>query len=324
MITRRRFGRLVACLAGAPFLLPPSRPAAAQGGGPEGKIAFIKDGDIWEWSSESGVERLMEDGNAMDPSWDPRGNLLIYARDGGSFSDLILANPRTGNRRRLTDNESTAEPGSPEYVNGCSWALDPFWSEADIICYISDANSGFGEMELWILDPDDREAYVAPYDGNEQGPLECVSIDASATFAVYTVLSAGGAEGGVTYVSMRDLNVGTTYPLVSSNQGVYDPAISPDGAWIVASVRDESGTSDLWLFNRVDETLDRLTSDEEASNATWSPNGDWIAYLRWEGSGFELKALQIDPTLGRRVGKAKRLIDADAIDATSGLSWAAL
>lgn len=322
MITRRRLGKIAAGVVSAPLLLPLSRRATAQNRGPEGKIAFIKDGDIWAWSMEEGTVRLMRDGSAMDPTWDPRGNLLLYARDGGSFSDLILANPRTGNRRRLTDNESAEEPGSPEYVLGCSWALDPFWSEADIACYASDAGSEYGGLELWILDPDNGAAYEAPYDNNEQGWVENISVDASATFAVYTVLSGGGTEGGITYVSMRDLNVGTTYPLFEGPAGAYDPAISPDAAWIVASVRDEAGTSDLWLFNRIEETLERLTHGEEASNATWSPDGEWIAYLRWEGSGFELKAFRIDPVTGRRVGDATRLIAADSIDAASGLSWA--
>lgn len=321
MISRRRFGAVATGVLGAALLSPRPHHAAGQGGEPEGKIAFIKDGDIWEWSSQDGAERIVEDGNAMDPTWNPRGNILLYARDGGSFSDLIQANPRTGNLRRLTDNESPEEPGSPEYVSGCSWALDPCWSAADVVCYVSDAASEFGEMELWILDSDNGEAYVAPDDGNEQGPVESVSVDASAVYAVYTVLAAGAEEGGTTYVSMRDLNVGTTYRLFEGPMGAYDPAISPDGAWVVASVRDEAGTSDLWLLNRVEETLVRLTEGEEASNAAWSPDGDWIAYLRWEGSGFELKALPIDSATGERIGEAKRLVDADSISATSRLSW---
>jgi WD40 repeat protein len=257
----------------------------------------------------------------MDPTWDPRGNLLMYARDGGSFSNLILANPRTGNRKRLTDNESAAEVGSPEYVEGSYWALDPFWSAADIVCYISDVDTTFREMALWILLPDDNYAYLAASDGSDLGPLENPAVDAGANFCVYTVLSAGGAEGGTTYVSLRDLNMGTTYPIIEGPQGAYDPAISPDSAWIVASLRDESGTSDLWLFDRVNETLSRLTNDEQASNATFSPDGEWIAYLRREGTNFALRALRIDPQSGEREGDAVTLVGADTIDTTSGLSW---
>ena len=322
-IDRRTF---LASLAGASLIstLPVAQSVAAQEPGPEGQIAFVKDGDIWSWSSEKGIQRLIEDGAAMDPTWDPAGGLLLYARNGGSFSDLILANPETGNRKRLTNNESTATKGSPEYVNGCAWALDPCWSDADVVCFVSDSGAHFGEMSLWILDPEDGTAYVAAYDGNDQGSVENVSVDAAATFCVYTVLSVGGPDGGTTYIAMRDLNMGTTYPIIEGASGAYDSAISPNSDWIVASLRDLDGTSDLWLFNRVDETLERLTDGEQASSAVWSPDGRWIAYLRRSGADFELKALGIDPRTGERRGQAKKLVGGDSIDATSGLSWAPL
>lgn len=323
-LSRRAFVRsgLTAGLAALGLRGPAS--AIAQGDAPTGKIAFVRDGDIWEWSSQDGTNRLIEDGRAIDPVWNPTGRLLLYARDGGSYSDLILANPSTGNRKRLTDNEGTAEKGSPDYVNGSSWAIDPFWSEADVVCYVSDVNSSFGEMTIWILDPANGSTYQAASDGGDQGSVENVSMDASATFCAYTVLAPGGLEGGTTYISMRSLDTGTTYPIIEGNHGAYDPAISPDADWIVASVRDESGTSDLWIFNRVEETLERLTDGEQASNATWSPDGRWIAYMRRVDTRFEIKAMQINRRTGERLGDARRLVEGDGIDATSGLSWAEL
>lgn len=319
MINRRRL--LLSCTGAVALPMLRDRLVGAQNQDPEGRIAFIRDGDVWEWSSESGTNRLVEDGRAMDPTWDPTGRLLLYSRDGGSYSDLILANPKTGNLKRLTENESAAEEGSPDYVNGSSWAFDACWSQAGVVCYVSDANSSFGEMMIWILNPDDGTSYQAATDGTDQGPVESVSVDASAAFCVYTVLSAGGEGGGTTYIAMRDLNMGTTYPIIEAAHGAYDAAISPDADWIVASLRDENGTSDLWIFDRVDETLERLTNGEQASNATWSPDGNWLAYLRRSGSKFEIKTLHINRRSGERSGDAKRLVDLDGIDATSGLSW---
>jgi len=295
----------------------------AEGDNPPGKIAYVKDGDIWEWVSGIKPRRIVEDGAAMDPSWNPSGRLLLFARDGGSFSDLILTNPQTGVQKTITDNESDAQKGSPEYVNGCSWAIDPCWSHEQVACFISDMNSSFGEMSLWVIDPEVGQAYEAADDGGDQGAIENVSVDAKATFCAYTVLAAGGAEGGTTYITLRDLDTGTTYPIIEGPQGAYDAAISPDGEWIVATVRDEAGTSDLWLFHRSAETLTRLTENEQASGSTWSPDGDWIAYLARVDSGFEIKALRIDPRSGARASDARKLVDADhAVDSTSGLSWA--
>lgn len=319
---RRRFIGTIMAAAGTLAGLAPVAGARAQGDEPPGKIAYIKDGDIWEWSAGVKPQRLVEDGHAADPAWDPAGQLMLYVRDGGSFSDLVLVNPQTGVNRTLTDNESPAQKGSPEYVNGCSWALDPSWNHEDVACFISDSGASYGEMQLWVLLPQEGTAYQAAHDGGDQGSIENVSVDSSATWCVYTVLAAGGVEGGTTYITLRDLNTGATYPILEGPAGAYDAAISPDGEWIVASLRDATGASDLWLFNRREETLNQLTWNEQASGSTWSPDGEWIAYLARVKDGFEIKAFRLDPRTGERAGEAQRLVGPEIIDTTSGLSWA--
>src|SRR5690606_19364705 len=65
----------------------------------------------------------------------------------------------------------------------------------------------------------------------------------------------------------------------------------------------------------------KLTDGEQASNPTFSPEGEWIAYLRWEGSGFEMKAIRIDFDAREVDGRSRTLVEADGIDSTCGLSW---
>lgn len=321
MITRRNFARFAGGFGAAAVGLSTSTRSYAQRDEPEGRIAFVKEGNVWTWSSDGDTTMLVEDGKAMDPTWEPGTDYLLYARDGGSYTNLILANTNTGRTRRLTDNESEAEIGSPEYVAGSVWAMDPSWSQAGIICYASNEGSMTGETIMWILDPAAETTYPAATDNTDVGAIEHLSVDGNAIYAVYTVLSGGWGPGSVTYIAMRDLNMGTTYPMIEGPQGAYDPAISPNGGWIVASIRDENGVSDLWLCNREDETLSRLTQDEQASNATWSPDGDWVAYLRWEGSGFEMKAIRINFDEREVDGRSRTLVGADEIDSTCGLSW---
>jgi TolB protein len=297
--------------------------ARAQGSDPRGKIAFVQEGDIWAWTPD-GTDKVIEDGNAQDPTWDPEGDRILYVRSGGSYSNLIIANVESGRVTRLTDNEGDYEEGSPDYVASSAWAVDPVWSEAGIVCYISDAESETKAMQLWILDPGNGSAYIAASDGGDAGPIEHVSIDANAVWVVYTVLAQGGAEGGTTYVALRDINTGTTYPIIDGPRGAFDPAISPDGNSIVASIRDEAGMSDLWLFDRETDALTQLTNGSQATNAVWSPDGEWVAYLRWTGSGFELWALPVDTATGQPAGEAQRLVDERNIEATSGLSWVAV
>lgn len=325
MMNRRRFARLAVASGAASIVAPVVRPVVAQRSrGPEGRISYVKGGDIYAWSSENGVRKVVEDGAAMDATWEPGTNYMLYVRDGGSYSNLIMANTATGRTRRLTDNESQWEEGSPDYVAGSVWAMDPSWSRSGIVCYASNQDSLDGGLRLWILNPNAETTYMAAWDGMEEGSLEHVSVDDNGVYAVYTVVVGGWGGSGTTYVSLRDLNTGTTYPMMQGVQGAYDPAISRDGDWIVASIRDEEGVSDLWLCNRIDETVTRLTSGEQASNATWSPDGDWIAYLGLDGSGFRIKAIRVDLDSREIDGDSRTLVDTDSIDSTCGLSWNAL
>jgi WD40 repeat protein len=323
VISRRRFSRGLAS-AGAAVLAGRSTFAGSaqrSGNDPEGRIAFGKDGNIHAWSSDNGVRMVVEDGHAMDPTWQPGANYLLYVRDGGSYSNLILANTATGRTRRLTDNESVYEHGSPDYVADSVWAMDPSWSRSGIVGYASNQDSPYGDLRLWILNPAAETTYMAAWDGMEEGSLEHVSVDDGGIFATYTVLVGGWGSGSSTYVSLRDLDTGTTYPLMEGPQGAYDPAISRDGDWVVASIRDGEGVSDLWLCNRADETVSRLTEGEQASNATWSPDGNWVAYLSLDGAAFSLKAIRVDVRTREVVGEPRTLVGADRIDATCGLSW---
>jgi TolB protein len=318
MIDRRRFSCLAVGVAGA--LMVPRR-TYAQDDPVLGRIAYIKDGHVWMWSSDYGAERIIEDGSAMDPTWQPGTDQLLYIRNGGSYSDLIMANTANGRTRRLTANESELQEGSSDYVLDSVWAIDPAWSKSGIVCYASNQDSLYGDLGLWILDPSRETTYPAATDNVEEGSIEHLSVDADGIYAAYTVLVGGWGGSSTTYVSLRDLNTGTTYPLIEAPQGAYDPAISPDGEWVVASLRDDEGGSDLWLCNRADETLTPLTSGEQATNATWGPDGSWIAYLRRSGTGFELRALQLDLDRREVIGRSRKLTDAEKIDSTCGLSW---
>lgn len=316
-ITRRCF------IAGsATALLGVGHPqgSSAQSSGPEGRIAYARDGHIYMWSSDEGNVQLMEDGNGTDPTWQPGADYMAYIRKGGTYSNVVLANTRTGRSKRLTQNESEHHPGSREYVEQSALAIDPCWGQSGILCYGSDKESEDGRFRLWVMNPRNGEDYLAADDLAEPGPLEHVSVDANGIWAVYTVFAPDPA-GGITYVSVRDLNTGTTFPMIEAVGGAFDPAISPDGEWIVASLRGESGMSDLWLCNRQTEDIVKLTEGEQASASTFSPDGQWIAYLARTDGGFEIRAMALDYANMGKVGDATTLVDPRDIDAAGGLSW---
>lgn len=310
--------------AGAGLLLAaalPGKHVVAQDDTPLGRIAFVRNGDIWQWDADEGARKIVPDGSAQDPAWNPDGSLLTFVRDGGSFSDLVMANPKTGNTKSYSNNESDLEKGSPDYVQACIYVIDPCWPIDDLVFYVSDQDADPGIMNLWIVDPEGAEGneYKAADDGTFPGSVEHISVDQNVKYCAYTLRPEGPFT---TMVIVRDIDTGTCYPMMEAEGGAFDPAISPDGTWIVATRRDANGGADLWLANRESEELYQLTEGEEASAACWSPDGNWIAYIRMTDFQFEIRAMRVAPGADQPGTDSVVLVEKGSVDAPSGLSWA--
>lgn len=284
-----------------------------------GKIAFIKNGDIMQWSPD-GITTLRKDGNAMSPTWQPDSNMLMYVRAGDSFSNLITLDVDTGRTRRLTNSESTLQKGSQAYVHESAWIVDPFWSESGIIVFASTADNLNLQLELWILRYASNLMFPGPTDYAEPGQIEKITVDAAGKYACYTVT---GQNLMSSYIGMRDLDSGQTWPVMQGAKGAFDGAISPNGRWVIGTIRDSNDLSDLWLCDWQTEESYRLTTGEQASCVTWDYLGDWVTYLAYVGDGFSMRAFHIDFTGAepRIDGDIQVLIEKDNIDSTSRLSW---
>lgn len=272
-----------------------------------------------QWSPD-GITELRSDGSAMSPSWQPGTNMLIYIRDGGSFSNLIVLDTDSGRTRRLTDSESAYQQGSQDYALDCDWISDAFWSESDIVVFSSNAESANGELGLWILRHSTELMFPSPNDFVEPGPVQKATVDAAGKYAAYTVT---GEDLMTSYIGMRDLDTGQTWLAMEGALGAYDGAISPDGEWIIGTIRDSDHMNDLWLWNRETEQTVRLTHGEQASNASWDPYGEAVVYLSYVKTGFSMRAFYIDfsgdePGIK---GSTITLIDTANIDSTSRPSW---
>ena len=93
--------------------------------------------------------------------------------------------------------------------------------------------------------------------------------------------------------------------LVSSPNGAFDPALSPDGK-MLAYVAEDQGRRDLFVSRVAGGESIRLTNDDaEESMPRFSPDGEHIVYTRL-GSETRPSELCVIPTLG---GQSVHLID---------------
>lgn len=285
---------------------------------PPGKILMVRDGTIWLWQGGN-LNAVYGAGNIKDARWSPDGDRILYVSVHDTYSDLMLLNTATGVAERLTNNAPPPdlEPGSQAYVNRSSWALDPSWSESGRIAFISDYEES-GRLALWLMESPGAGAVLAPEIAPTGVDIEGVSLSTSGALAAYCVKSFDGTNY-YTSVVLRDLSDGVEYPIVDEAAGVYDPSVSPDEQWIAVTIRSEDGTSDIWVVSRADLRATQITFGEQAVAASWSPDGDWLAYLRPSGDGFGLWVIPMG--VGAAAGPAVRLGEWDGIDATSGLSW---
>ena len=316
--TKHRLRLVIALLAMASSVGVPGAFAGAQDGQVPGKILLVRDGAAWMWQGGD-MHEVYGQGNLSDARWSPDGDQILYVATQDSYSDLVLLDIDTGTIEQLTNNAPPPdlEPGSQPYVGRSSWALDPSWSESGRIAFVADYEES-GRMALWMMESPGTEAVLAPESEPTGVDIEGVSLSASGALAAYCVKSFDGVNY-YTIVVLRDLSDGIEYPIVDEPGGVFYPSISPDEQWIAATIRSSDGVSDIWVVARSDSTATQITFGEEAISATWSPDGEWLAYLRPSGDGFGLWVMPISD--GAATGTPVSLGEWEGVDATSGLSW---
>lgn len=292
--------------------------ASAQDVQVPGKILLVRDGAAWMWQGGD-MHEVYSQGNLSDARWSPDGDQILYVVTQDTYSDLVLLDIDTGVTEQLTNNAPPPdlEPGSQLYVGRSSWALDPSWSESGRIAFVADYEES-GRMALWLMESPGAGSVLAPELEPTGVDIEGVSLSTSGALAAYCVKSFDGVNYYTTVV-LRDLSDGIEYPIVDEPGGVYYPSISPDEQWIAATIRSADGVNDIWVVARSDTTATQITFGEEAIAAAWSPDGEWLAYLRPSGDGFSLWAIPMSD--GAATGASVSLGEWDGIDATSGLSW---
>jgi TolB protein len=316
--------------ASSPTPVASPRPLATVTGANEplpGRIAFTVNGDLWVWQGAAGTQ-LTSGGTAAQPAWSPDGAQIVFVHHGLSFSDLALIGASGGTIRTITENGSTLPPGSFERSADVIWAFSPTFSpDGREIGYASQIAPPVGapllDHPLALM----RRSVVpgAATDVLYQDAYAHVgriayTPDGSQIIFSITPIDRRAPARLMAYDRQRSV----TAPLIGAPDQSYDPAISPDGRWLVFATRD-GGHTDVFALNLRQGGLTRLTQRADARAPAISPDGSYLAYLAVApgGAGFDLWVAELfsDATGRLFAGEARRITNDLQIDATSGLAW---
>jgi TolB protein len=84
-----------------------------------------------------------------------------------------------------------------------------------------------------------------------------------------------------------------------ANSAEITPAFSPDGTQLSYSSNANDGNTELYLLQLATGSVTRLTNRALTDGAgTWSPDGKYIIYLAYTGSGTDNQLRWIRPSTG--------------------------
>jgi TolB protein len=303
------------CLASVVALGLLAGPVAAQtSGGIDGRILFVKDGDLWMLDA-GGPRQFASGGTFSQPTWAPDGGSLAYVYRGTNFADIFVTDDQGQTQTRLTNSQSTV-------LDNNDWNLRPAWSpDGKLIAYVSDKTSTF--PVLWLMNGADgsgRHAVTLPGLQEEAADALAWSPDGS-QLAITLFNEPGPTQIALVPVNATGRQVGKV--VTDLPGGALDPAWAPDGSWLAFAGREAFAT-EAYAVHPDGTSVTKLTADGQlARSPAWSPDGRHLAYLSNKTGFFEMWEIDLDlDATGNLVASPPRQLTRDLhLDATAGISW---
>lgn len=298
----------------------PTAPATLQGDELPGRLLFSRNGGIWLWEGRTARQIIAPP--ATHAAFDPAGDRIAYIALQAGASDLIIADRTGATIAQLTRNNPAAPPGSLERVYAAMWVLYPTWlPDGSGVLAVAQAAPPAGDP------PADAPLAIFRYDLT--GQRQPVFTDANAHLGRVAVLPSGeliavrtplGSDG---QQQLYRIAGGQAAPLAGAPTPAYDPALSPDGNWLVFAVGINGG-SDLYAIPATGGSAVRLTDLGTARAPVFSPDGAMLAFLAIPpgGRGFDLFLAGVTVTeAGFQLDTPRRISTDFAMSADGGLSW---
>jgi Tol biopolymer transport system component len=257
---------LVALMVAAPS-------AQAAFPGANGKIAFVRGGDIWTMNPDgSGQTNLTNSAETeFAPAWSPDGAKIAF---GGSASGLSMMNADGGNRHTIP------QPSSTQGISAVTWSPD-----GQQIAYTGCCPSDFA---LIVMNTDGSGSHEAA--GSEKG-VDTPDWSPDGSRIAVTVFDHCNLEG---YLELTNPDGSNHADLVGGDcidddQSALSPSWSPNGQRVAYEndcLIGCAALSGIWTVKRDGTDQQQLTASPDSDHGqvdespAYSPDGTKIAFTR--------------------------------------------
>jgi dipeptidyl aminopeptidase/acylaminoacyl peptidase len=309
--------------------LLPTEPSSSQTTSPEGKIVYVKDGDIWVMDADGTNQTNLTntpDINERDPAWSPDGTKIAFTGPGdfnednsGGLEDIYVmdADPSTDDAASLTNTPNSLEYQPSWAPSGAQLVFVREVSEQSDI-FVMDAN-GENATNLTQTDANEHAPDWSP-DGTKIAVAGVRKPTATATpcptaTATATATACPEQPTAAWKILTMDPDGKNEAILTGDEFHAFDdaPDWSPDSTKVVFMKQCQGVCSDaweIWGVNRDGSGDTNLTpndlSDEDRQVAqhtgpSWSPDGTEITFTRTlpsvEGGQSDIYAMPAPATL---------------------------
>jgi Tol biopolymer transport system component len=320
---------------GAPLLAPagtltptPARPSATvPAPRVAGTIAFTLRGDVYVLR-EGGYSNVTSEGRNRTPNLSIAGRTLLFARvetiDGkrdidGQVAPAVLRYTNVVRKDTTGGAETVVLNGLRARSNAGYHSVA--WQDGPAI-------SPSGTRFAVVVDVDGSGSDLEVYDlqtGKRQGALSAGSNLADPAWSPDgKTIAVTSYTLGPPYILLVAADGSRADPLKISAEGeYYRPAYSPDGLWIIYTLRRPKGGNDVHAVEIKTGNDVALTSDGKSWNGVFSPDGGSVAFLRESGGVIDLYAMELGSALtGGSPKAAIKLTRGEGIDGESRPTWA--
>jgi Tol biopolymer transport system component len=246
------------------------------------------DSHLWAVNVDTGVKRLISEGDAVEPSWSPHGHRIAFWSKG-----------KTGARDIRTVSAEGGDSVSVTEDAALDWS--PVWSPDGKFLYFLSNRGGTANLWRVAINEASGEVLSDPQPTNLPSiASDNLALSAEGKHLAYAALDRRRNLEKIRFDPQAGEVIGEPIAVTQGNSISAEPDVSPDGEWLVFDSVGGYEYEDILVVRTDGSGRRRITSDPDFDRQPkWSPDGGQIAFMSSVSGRGEIWTINTDGS-GRR------------------------